>query len=299
MSEKIDRQKEFCCECQGDMCETLPTEESKFVLIDRCGCVFEKTHLEGQIIRLQLADNILRYLDGKTISFNQFQCKNPTNVISQTFSMDCVIVNDRCKELYEGATTKWTDKKLTEHTNEQHRWYALAPNDLTKTWKEIVKEQRQGKAVLKNKSWNIFKEEIQKERQKKGEERDDNRIHQMEILEWAQLRYWDAQVKGCLKGDRVPAYGQEKWGIFTKMVFGVRCVYHVAVGLILNYGAWFAAWGNFIENETYKDFRSEHVGKRLAELFLQYYGMSYDYGRPRTLENRIWEKVFGKRPEPN
>jgi hypothetical protein len=96
--------------------------------------------------------------------------------------------------------------------------------------------------------------------------------------------------------DRMLACNHEEWGLFQKLSFMIRAVYHIGVAFFVGYGTIVLRGGNFISEGEQTEMLLCDMGERLRPLFLEYYGFRYNPGDypPRIIEARLWNLILGK-----
>lgn len=291
---------EFMCRCQGGAhCDTMEEEilEDPRVIIDRCGCVFRKSHLEADL-RSQLSTNILTWFSrgGKV---NRFSCRNRDFIIGETYTVIDVIIDpsNRYRDIWE-RSLKEPDcdsfATLTMREDLNNRQFALVPERLGAVLKEIFDEQR--KTQWDGKTWSEFSGVLRtlRERYHRGENlgEDFAKKREYESLSRHTLHEWETRKNEAIR-DRRLAFDQASWGLFQRMTFTARCIYHGFVAFIFEYGLWLLRQGNFISPMRQQGMRDDNVGDRLAILLLERNGIGYNLQeRPlNTVEYRLWNYV--------
>lgn len=285
-----------CCQCGETMQGAMTAER---VIIDRCGCIFLKSHL-GNCLLSQLTDNIHNWFDqGKEICW--FSCPLKDSIIGSQFSFDDIILDptNRYFEVWTQAQAcPEIDKfdALTKNDDFKRRHFALVPVKLAEVFVRIEKEQKEKK--WEGMDWSTFQGLLNNWRRdyskgKIGENRDN--FFRYIQLERDQIQAWDREKNNCLK-PRLPAVSQASWGIMRSLAFTIRAIYHGSMALIFECGLRFAKYQNILTSEQYGDYRERNVGDRLARLFLEYYGIEYSYSEmpPKSFEYTLWKSVLKK-----
>lgn len=99
------------------------------------------------------------------------------------------------------------------------------------------------------------------------------------------IQDFDSVIKGA---DQI---GKEKWGIQKAMIFVARAVWHSAMAIISACTLSLTKTCRIINDETYTNWYTNNVTDRTTELFMEWYGLSHDYGKPNTIENNIFNFV--------
>lgn len=290
---------EFICRCQPGHCETMEAElpGDPRVIIDRCGCVFRKTHLESYL-RSQLSTNVLNWFSsGGEIS--RFSCPNRDFIVGETFTVLDIIEDptNRYLEIWRGSLASLDCDDfvtLTEREDLNIRQFALIPEGLGGVLKTISNEQREIRWEEMNWSaFNIALKEL-RIRYQRGEDLggDFDTLRRYERLARETLSEWEVRKNGGLRERRL-TFDQTGWSLIKKITFTIRCIYHCAVAVIFEYGLWLIRQGNFVYPMTYYGLRDANVGDRLAILLLEWNGIGYNLqDRPlNTVEYRLWRYV--------
>ena len=140
---------DFLCQYQGGMCDPMLEEKEgdPRVIIDRCGCIFRRSHLEGAL-RTKLSENVLRWFKGGG-EVSRFTCPNHDGVIGAFFTSVDVITDPtgRYMEIWRLADqSRVADfKDLTQNEDFTTRHYDLIPIALANVLKAISTEQREAR----------------------------------------------------------------------------------------------------------------------------------------------------------
>lgn len=94
--------------------------------------------------------------------------------------------------------------------------------------------------------------------------------------------------------NNVQVHNARTWGLFQKLWFSVRAIYHISMAFFLDYGVWILRAGNFISQSTKQTILANDVGGRLSFLFLEYHGFGYNVeNHPnKTIEVRLWNWIL-------
>ena len=271
------------------------SEDKTPVAVLSTGGVYDRDQLVEHI-RRALIDNIL---DGfRTTNWgdlSKFDAKSPNFLCYKWFTIEDVVLNTRYKSILEQAVAH-PDKTLKEVSQSsdfegsENKLIAFAPTELGKVYQQILQEQR--RPQWDGKAWSQFKTEYLNEKEEVSHGRGDkNKVRDLEIRVNQQYEKWRERVRSSL-GSVIPAFPKKQWGRFESTIYLIRCIYHGVLAISWYYGTEFLKWTNFVSYGNIKAYRECEVGGRLAELFLQNYGMHYNYRRPETLENRIWSWVI-------
>lgn len=297
--EKSRLHNEFQCCCQPGYCETMEADlpDDPRVIIDRCGCIFRKTHLETSL-RSQLSANILRwFMKGGEVSY--FSCTNRDYIVGETYTVSDVIIDptNRYQTIWKASLEDLECiefERLTGRKELNRRQFALIPEGLGVVLKEIITEQ--GQENWDQMTWSKFKETINglRIRYQRGEDlgADFGKLSQYEQLLSETLQEWETRKNQCLRERRL-AFDQTNWCFIKKITFTVRLIYHSVVAIIFEYGLWLLRQGNFMAPMTYEGLRSANVGDRLAILLLELNGIGYNLRETplRTVEYQLWNYV--------
>lgn len=269
---KINR-SEFTCMCMA--CdETMEKTDDKRVLIITCGCMFKKKCLEATHLRYSFANKIIQFLDTSIDEIGQYECPNPTHTVSRTFTIRDIVNNNQYVEIFN---KKEEGETLQEISGYPRRDFAFVPKELAQVYVAITAEQKEKN--WKDKTWYEFKAGLQKW---------DKALKQKTEADWKKRLHQALGIGGS------PIYKEIKWSMYESFIFTFGALYHGSLAIISNLGLKFLNHCNFISNDTFKDLQTHEVGNRLAELFLQYYGMHYNRSRPETWENKVWSWVKGE-----
>lgn len=239
--------------CQVCVGHTCELTEQNPVTNEMCGCNYSKGCFEG-LFRNQTRDHILAW------NFNQagkFRCMSA--------------LHNRGHEILKGSCVAGDMVRNPEY----QRVWKKYEEDQTQDFDDLVSGcHSHFTALVPEYLRVIYQAKLQDDKKPEGERNCfDN---------------WNAQVKGSQARD--PEYKGE-WGIFTKGIFIARCIYHVAVAIVCEIGLFIVSF--VVSKDSYDTWRSGDVGDRITELYMQYYGLEYDYSRPNTLENRFIRWLCG------
>ncbi|QVL58072.1 MAG: hypothetical protein KFB93_03050 [Simkaniaceae bacterium] len=290
---------EFQCRCQPGYCETMEADQpdDPRVIIDRCGCIFRKSHLEASL-RAQLSTNILSWFkDGREVS--RFSCANRDFIIGRTYTIADVIIDpsNRYMRIWEASLEDSECDNFATLTGREElntRQFALIPEGLGAVLKTIYEERRG--SDWEGMPWSNFiiaLDELRR-RYSRGEDlgADFGTLGRYEQLERETLRGWERRKNECLRERRL-AFDQTGWSLIKKITFTARFIYHSAVAIIFEYGLWLLRQGNFMTPMTYQRLREPNVGDRLAILLLELNGIGYNLEETplNTVEYRLWNYV--------
>lgn len=289
---------DFKCRCQAcDETMEIDQADDPRVIIDRCGCIFRKTHLEA-FLRSQLSTNVLTWFT-RGVEVSRFSCPNRDYIVGEKFTVLDVIEDptDRYKEIWRKSLESLdcgNFATLTGKENLNTRQFALIPEALGEVLKTIYEEQMS--TGWEGMNWSTFNRELRslRERFQRGEDlgSDFDTLRRYERLARETLIDWEQRKNGALP-DRRLAFDQTGWNPIKKMFFTCRFIYHCAVAVIFEYGLWLLRQGNFVSPLTQQEYREANVGDRLAILLLEWNGIGYNLqDRPlNTVEYRLWRHV--------
>lgn len=270
----------MCLQCNETM------ENTEKVLILTCGCLFKKRCLESSHIRYSFKNKIVEWFNTSIPDeIGVYQCRNPECNITTTFTIEDLVENNRYDAVFQRVQATQTIPEF------ESKHFAFVPEKLVEIYKQIIKEQREG--LWKGKNWEQFKADIREIKNRVGtgnEWQDDARKLAAKLqLKKKTEEEWLKRVDENLI--RIPAYPPVHWTCFKWIFYIGRAVYHGLLAIIWQLGLSFFKYFNFISPDTFNKWQENEVGFRLTELFLEYYGMHYNYARPETVENRVWSWI--------
>ncbi len=290
---------DFRCQHEGGIsCETMEQiPDDQRVVIDRCGCVFRKSHLESDI-RRQMLDNVLQWFQrGGEVS--PLSCPNRDGIIGETYTPRNVILDlGRYMEMWEKAKqSPKADFAGLINCEFNTRQLALIPPELAQVLKDISLEQQGDDWYGMN--WSQFSTKCRKlhEKYQHNQLSSENvqRKLDYDALRNLTLQKWETVKNKALEGIRQPAFDEQSWGSFKKMVFTARFIYNGALAILSYYGLWVLKLGNFVSEDTYEEAIEGNVKDRMAILLLERDGIGYDLQeRPlKTFEYHLWNYLNG------
>ena len=241
--------------CQSDYCGDM-YHEGEVLFNEMCGCNYLATCFMLDF-KAQTSDHILNWDFNKA---GTYTCRSPhdymggrdreNTIISKNSEICHIVKNDERFNEVRGRFLEERDQTWEGITGGEceHQYTALAPEYARNIYVGIKTDDGLDEGAPR------------------------------ECLENAPQQLLDAS-------GRNPAFPDESWGLTTKLIFVMRCVYHTVVSILSEIALFFV--GFFISADSYNQYRSDNVGERMTELYMQYYGFDYDYSRPNTFENKI------------